>query len=131
MYWTDNYIDLPFKMDGRDHDGVDCWGLVRLVYLHKGVNLPTYSGVFTSTSISALKNVSRAMALESARWRKVETPQDGDVVLLNGSGRPFHCGIVCGRTDMLHIEEGINSCVESFTGLKWKNRINGFYRYDR
>jgi cell wall-associated NlpC family hydrolase len=31
--WAANYIGLPFREHGRDHNGTDCWGLVTLIGL--------------------------------------------------------------------------------------------------
>ncbi len=37
------YIDIPFKHRGRDFDGCDCFGLVRLIYAQeRNIILPDY-----------------------------------------------------------------------------------------
>jgi hypothetical protein len=30
---------------------------------------------------------------------------------------------------MLHIESGINSAIERYTGPRWQDRVFGFYRF--
>ena len=45
-----DYTEICFKEKGRDRDGVDCWGLVYLIYKEcMGIDLPTYSGEYSSS----------------------------------------------------------------------------------
>ena len=128
--WTDDYIEIPFKPDGRDRNGCDCWGLVCLVYREKlGIELPEYKGVFEAQTIAQLKNVSRVMEREKESWVRVEKPHEFDVVMIRSGAYAWHVGIVIDRRRMLHVMSGINSTVEEYTGMDWKNRIEEFRRY--
>jgi len=43
--WIADYVGLPFKAHGRERNGVDCWGLVRLVLAERfRLALPSYAG---------------------------------------------------------------------------------------
>jgi cell wall-associated NlpC family hydrolase len=65
-------------------------------------------------------------------WLEVErgVEQAGDVVLLRLRGLPVHVGIIVARGWMLHVEAKVDSVVERFDGLEWRNRILGIYRHD-
>src|SRR5262249_15997138 len=42
--WIAGYVGLPFRSLGRDRDGLDCWGLVHLVYREVfRLEVPAYS----------------------------------------------------------------------------------------
>jgi len=58
---------------------------------------------------------------------QVDDPQEGDVVIIRG--RPFHTGLVIEPGCMLHAYNGNTSCIEDYTGIRWKSRVEGFYRY--
>ena len=58
---------------------------------------------------------------------QVNDPQEGDVVIVRG--RPWHIAVVIAPNMMLHSYNGGTSCVEDYEGLRWRNRIEGFYRY--
>ncbi len=128
--WTDNYIGLPFLPDGRTRDGLDCWGIVRLAYQEqRGIELPSYSGIYTMDTAEKLREVAEMMERESIKWTQVDTPQDFDVVRLRIVGKlAFHVGLVVGK-DFLHVMSGIQSTVERLNSPVWAQKITGYYRY--
>lgn len=131
MNW-DQYIGIPFKPDGRDHVGLDCWGLVVTIYKEQlNIELPSWSGVFKDQSYSCLKQVARSMAIERDRWLKIDKPEPFDVVLLRTGAHVWHVGCVIDDTHMLHVMSGINSVIEPFTGLMWKHKVQEFRHYAR
>lgn len=58
---------------------------------------------------------------------EVETPEEGDVVIFKG--RPWHIGLVVAPGQMIHSYQGGTSCIEDYNSIRWKSRIEGFYRY--
>lgn len=130
MAWSDEYTGIPFRADGRTRDGLDCWGLVVTVYRERlGIALPEFPGAYPDESQESLRHAAGVARAERERWRRVDAPAEGDVVLLRLQGLPCHVGVVISKTEMLHVMAGIESCVEKFTGPQWRNRIEGYYRY--
>lgn len=131
MIWTDKYIGLPFSLDGRSREGLDCWGLVRLVYQEElGIKLPTFSGIYIDKTPEVMRQVADAMDVERNNWNPVTKPRNFDVVLMRVAGRlPTHVGVVCGHNNMLHIMASIHSSVEPLASIIWQKRIVGYYRH--
>jgi hypothetical protein len=123
----DKYIGLPYKDNGRDIDGIDCWGLVRLYYKEElNIDLPSYVDEYTGPYDT---NVTRAISLYKDSWNKTTTPRAGDVVLFNIYGEPAHVGVYVGNNKFLHCREGRDSVVESLANIKWNKRLDGIYKY--
>ncbi|MBW1672123.1 MAG: C40 family peptidase [Deltaproteobacteria bacterium] len=103
---------------------MDCYQLVVAV-MDKvfGKQIPDYN--FAGT----WKTADTGFLSHSDEFLKVNNPEPGDIVLLLIGGRPIHCGVVVKPESMLHSLRGSNSCIEKFTTTKWKNRIEGFYRW--
>jgi cell wall-associated NlpC family hydrolase len=130
--WTDEYINIPFKINGTDHTGVDCYRLVVMVYRDKlNIELPRLEDVFIDGTLEMLRKACKRIAEVKDTWTPVNIPKLFDVVLLRTGNLTYHHGIVIDRSRMLHITEGINSTVEKFTGLQWSKRVEGFYRYQK
>ena len=128
--WTDNYIELPFKHNGRDRLGIDCWGLVKLVYREiLDIELPDYSGALKDSSPETLNQLSELVKGERPKWKEVKTPSEFDLVLLRIRGLAIHTGIIAPKREFLHILEGINSTVEPLNSLMWRRRIVGYFRH--
>jgi len=125
-----NYIGIPFLKNGNDREGCDCWKLIVMVYREQlGIELPDYAEIFVDDSLASLRRVARTMKEERLKWRQVQTPIPYDVILLRIDGLVCHAGLVIDRRRMLHIMDGTDSTVEEFTGLQWKQRVEGFYRW--
>lgn len=128
--WAADYVGIPFRECGRTTEGVDCWGLVRLVLEREFgiVGLPDYSDLYTSTrDYDAIADV---YDVDLPRfWRPAPEPRLGDIVVFRVAGRPMHVGLVLEAGWMLSIESGVDSAVERIEGCHWQGRLEGYYRH--
>lgn len=131
-YWAGHYIGLPFKERGRNIKGLDCWGLVRLALMEQfDIYPPSYISSYSSTINQ--DQIGALVRRETLDWKHIKPNEEmcGDIVILRMRGAPMHVGLVLGDKSMLHIERGINSVIERYNALRWKNRVVGFFRYKK
>lgn len=123
------YVGLPFKDGGRDRAGIDCWGLIRLVYAELwGLDLPDLSGRYDD--LSRHQDLAQLYWDHAAGWQGVE-PSDlrlGDLLLLRIEGWASHVGMIVSRTKMLHAELREAATLEDFDSRLWRPRHHGFFR---
>ena len=84
MNWVQDYVGLPYEMCGRSFEGVDCWGLVVMVYRNElGIVLPDW---VTDEEID--------WESERGAFINLDTPTDYCLVRTPRSGRlPDHWGL--------------------------------------
>ena len=120
MHWADQYVGLPFLANGRDRRGLDCWGLVRLVWAEIAeFKLPSFDHTDDKASTIGRE------ALAFAEIIKEET-KELDAVIMNEdvhtrSGwieAPVHIGVMVSLTLVLHIRRNTLSCIEPLTSLR-------------
>lgn len=127
--WWNKYVGLPFKWNGRDHDGVSCWGLVCLVHWEVfGNRLPQFDELPVSEG-----NATPNKWLHLGQEVDLAEAQPGDVLhmrgAINGRVYPLHCGVVTVPGSVLHVEENAGACVVKYQGnLRFRNRVLGAYR---
>ena len=100
--WVNDYIGIPYLWGGRSRQGLDCYGLVVLVYREQyGIELPDWVG-------SQMDLRSRAKAIEEAvcsgDFTVKDRPCEGDFVVCYRSRYSHHIG--------LHFSGGILHAVE-------------------
>lgn len=122
-------IGIPYRNLGRDPEqGLDCWGLLRVFYREfMGLDLPSYTDAYADAFDRIA--TSRAIDAHQNQWHCVTTPEFGDAVLCRLSGHACHVGVYIGNNQMLHTQTGHDSALDRIDGIKWKNRIAGFYRH--
>lgn len=136
--WASDYVGLPFVDGGRDRRGVDCWGLVRLVYAERtGVTLPDFADIKARDWKAVGRQI--AAALDKDEWRSVIRGQEKelDVVVMRGHGSagqglvglPCHVGVVAPYGALLHVEHGTDAVAPRLIAGTVKDRIVGVYRY--
>lgn len=134
--WADAYMRSPFRRGGRDREGCDCFGLVRLVLAEQaGVILPLNDLIDPQDGPA----VSAAVDREARTWLPVHAGQERefDVVVLraafqaNGAlhGTEGHMGIVTRPGYLLHTEERTGAMQVPFSHASVRNRIRRIYRH--
>lgn len=127
MFDTTKYIKIPFLDHGRNFDGCDCYGLVRLIYKNEfGIELPLLMSYLDSTQgkeISVL--IEDNIPLLNAK--KVNEPEIGTIAIFNIKGFPMHMGVYIGNNRVLHVMKGTNSLCEKFNSGRLKGRLEGYY----
>lgn len=129
--WVRDYIGLPFKPGGRNRDGLDCAGLVKLVYRERfGIELPSDHPSWNARTPTA--EIVRIIAEEQRKYIEIRRGAEAcpDIVLLRIEGAEMHFGIVVARGKMIHAEAGADSSMARYTSPEWRNRVVGFFRYD-
>jgi len=84
-------------------EGLDCWGLVCLVYANElDIALPSYGEV----SAADLIRVARSIGAGQEGWQVAEKPRAFDVVAMRFYGRSWvgHVGIMVDSKHMIHTE---------------------------
>lgn len=125
--WSNKYLNIPFKPEGREIDGLDCWGLARLVYREEfGIELPSFAGEY---DIDDPKLLHEIIVQQKENWEPLNQPEAGCLVVFRMFGAESHIGIAVSPTQFLHTREKYTSAIENFSSLEWKNRIVGYFKY--
>lgn len=136
-------VGVPFEWGGRDENSIDCWGVVRLMYLRKGIDVGDYP------SRNSLKYINKTMLTERAKWKEVK-PEDG-IYEVTGYGRTCpekqfgvqlgtclmfrvdgygaHVGFVISPYQFIHAFEMTGNVVITRIS-EWKSKIIGVYDYE-
>jgi len=123
----EKYIGIPFLEKGRDESGVDCWGLVRLIYKQEyNITLPSFVADY---ELSDDARIGELFAQYKEGWTTLTQPEPGCVVLFRMFGTESHIGVVVDGSHFIHVREGRDSVIESLESTKWSKRIVGYYNY--
>lgn len=134
------YMLIPFEDKGRSFEGVDCWGLIYLIYKEElGITLPTYTdGYKKACAIEVQKIIDN----NKGNWKQVEQKdvEQFDLVLMRSiltvEGKAViaetHIAVMVDKHSFIHTEENIGvSLVNLKKDKRVVNRIVGFFRYEK
>lgn len=121
------YLGIPYVERGRDRDGVDCYGLVFLIYREVlGIELPRYEGAPDWRELEAVEAM-----LDDRLTEWIEVPKRdvrfGDVIVTRYQGRR-HIGISLGGSSYFHAG-GCGTTNEDLGRAFWNRRVEGCYRH--
>jgi cell wall-associated NlpC family hydrolase len=135
--WWQEYVGLPFRFDGRDRSGIDCWGLVRLVFAERaGIDLPSYGEIRASDLARVAEIMTAARHLPP--WQmEVPVPKARalDVVLMLGRRRGqaaerMHVGVMVDAARVLHVEAETAAVVVPLDHPQLRRRVCGVFRHE-
>lgn len=114
------YLGVPYKWGGTNpQKGLDCSGLLQLVFKQHGVDLP---------------RVSRQQAKEGREVPSIDQAQPGDLVAFSSRGYNVgHIGMYIGNGEMLHAPRSgtnvrIDGISEYYGENNWQNKLTTIRR---
>ena len=119
--WMNKYIGLPYKLNGRDDAGVDCYGLAVKVFREQlGRALPDWS-VEDGTAETAVRALRAHMAGAMLNGEAVELirPADFSIVTVHRARLPHHMGLYV-NGGVLHSDHNYGC---TFQKLDWFKTI--------
>jgi cell wall-associated NlpC family hydrolase len=132
-HWSSAFVGIPYCDKGRSHGGVDCWGLVHLVYTEhlRRDGFPSYSERYASDEERQEISAIVAGEARSSIWQPVEgAPQAFDVLFFRVGRWDSHAGLALDGRRMLHVSaQGLQSVVERWDEGRWARTFAGAYRY--
>jgi cell wall-associated NlpC family hydrolase len=130
--WSGDYVGLPWHLAGRDYAGVDCWGLLWLIYRDVlGISVASY--VAETVDNPEREEIARMVNNEQSQqcWAPVANGDERqfDMIVIRRAGIESHIGVVVAPGRMLHVVEGHDVCVERFDAGRWAAKVAGIYRH--
>jgi len=126
----DSFVGIPYAARGRDRAGLDCWGLLRLVFAEaRGIDLPSLAGDYSCQEDR--QGMADLIQAELPAWDyiKAGAEQTFDGVLMRAGRQACHIGLVAAPGRLLHVEDKRSSVVERYDAWRLAHRVVGFYRY--
>ena len=130
--WARSYLGIPFQEKGRTRTGLDCYGLVRLVFHEQlGIELPSYAEDYATTT-DAVEIAALFQGELASQWHEIPLAQAQlfDVVILRILGEPIHFALVLDPPYFLHVFRGTDVTVERWDSLTWQKRLVGVVRFE-
>ena len=118
-------IGIPYKLNGTDKNGMDCFGLVREMLSRAGVVVPSFD--YADDSDSTIMK----MILDNVQFaEEIEEPEPYCVVLIRQIKYGRHMGVVLpDKVRFIHCCQGKGVSVERIDTPLRKSRVMGYYKW--
>ena len=133
----DKYIGIPYKHLGKDFSGVDCFGLIYLIFKEElGIELPDFTKLGYSKGLEDSKDkdvlINVIDKFDGIIFEKVDKPyRIFDVPIFYGIGCmkdiASHIGVFIDTNHFIHIKENTTSIVNKLDS-HYKSKIHGVLR---
>jgi cell wall-associated NlpC family hydrolase len=127
MSWVNTYVGMPYANHGRDQYGLDCWGLVQLVYAQElKIELPGFDDTYEDA-----EDPGDVMERCWSVWAPVDEFAEFDALVFCPEipSLPTHVGLYLGGDRFVHCF-GKSVRVSYVTHPMWRKPVlHGGYRY--
>lgn len=132
-HWSRDYVGLPWQFAGRSSEGVDCWGLLWLIY-RDVLKIDVASYERETLDAPEREQIATMMAGELTQlpWTDISLghEREFDMAVFKRAGIDSHVGVVVQPGRMLHITHDTEPRVERFDQGRWKSKLIALYRHN-
>lgn len=141
-HWSVSFAKIPYKDKGRDANGADCYGWVRLVYeaLQPHITLPAHDVVDPHDGVSVSRAIDAAKSSQLWIPASPESLQALDLVVMRSFYRDKdtskirtidgHIGLMVDGSRLLHMEEDVGVVLGNLKDENIRSRLlNQYYRH--
>ncbi len=132
------YINIPYKELGRDWNGVDCYGLVVLIFREEvGLHLPDFTDLLYSKERYEIdKKQDHFLNSIGIKWVDIKKEQlrPLDVLVfnkINDIKLSTHVGIYIESNKFIHVQENYPSMLGKLDDPYWKGKLYRAIRYKK
>jgi len=119
------YLGIPYKENGRDLNGLDCYGLVKVIDNDNSGTLPEYA--IPSEESLAYQIYSDNKDL----FEQIDKPEQGCIVVFSFKPGHIHVGTCIDNNRFIHILPKKNVCIERLDNFFWSKKIVGYYKWNK
>lgn len=127
----DKYIGIPYKNQGRDINGIDCLGLVNLIFKNeRNIVLPDFLEIKYTDSNWRKSGENHILENISDNWKKInlrEAKKYDIHIFYDKYGVASHLGMNIGNRKFIHVNLGGNAVIGSLD--IWKKKIYATMRF--
>jgi cell wall-associated NlpC family hydrolase len=118
------YVGIPYKTHGRTiKEGLDCYGLVLLIYNEHGIMLPDI--YYSDTNITTNKRIMEGLE-STIPNKKIDEPEPLCIIEFIVLGEPSHIGVYIGSNEFIHASRKTGVVIDKL--WRWGKRVKGYYR---
>ncbi len=123
----EKYLGVTYKHHGRELSGLDCYGLILMIFKDQGVRLWDIHENYDPEWSWQGKDI--FIENHAREWEEVKEPRFMDLACFrNAQGVVNHAGIILTENKFIHaVKAGV--VVSRLTDRQWQKRLVGFYRY--
>ena len=133
----EKYIGIPFKHRGRDFNGIDCFGLLCLIFKEeRNIIIPDFLDViyernwYKEGQNHILNNIG---TVDGTFWdvikKKPYKMYDGLLFFLTSKNIANHIGIYINDNKFIHVAERFETTIDRLDDPFWQSKLYGVMRY--
>lgn len=129
--WVNTYIGIPFVSGGRDINGCDCYGLVRLILSQEyGYTLPLLSSEYTNALNASETGPLFVHHAPLLLGEQITQPEPAAVLLIRNLGFRCHVALYAGDDYIIHSRRRVGTVCERIENIRMFGTAEGWYRID-
>lgn len=115
---------MPYELsgNGKDGQGIDCYELVVQLGQHYGFNYPTPQYEYDIPSRNSVADSNRKF------FTRIDLPRFGDIIAIKIGCFVAHIGFMINHYQFIHAIKEHGVTISRVDSIKYRNRIEGYYR---